>query len=149
MENLGVVAIRGRGKGSPVDDRIGIEVYKYVDGSYELSEEYKFDPYDGSGVNVIPAAADLDGDGYDELIYSTEFWVGDPHPENSELGILKFDGENFELVKSYEINLRGMLFASQKVGDVDNDGRYEIVVPAYANPTETPTPVLYIINPRF
>ena len=73
----------------------------------------------------------------------------DPHPENSEAGILRFDGENSELVKRYTVNLRGIYYSSQKTGDVDNDGRYDIVVPAYTNPTETPTPVLYIINPRF
>jgi hypothetical protein len=81
----------------------------------------RFDPFDGTtGASV--AAADLGEDGIDELLF------GSPPGVVPEVRIHRADGS---LIKSFPVFDKGMLRGVDvEAGDVDGDGRVEIVVAA-------------------
>ena len=106
--------------------------------------EYKYTaPYADSETLILPAACDIDKDGNDEIVF-VNVYVGDPHPENSKLTVLKYSEGSIDKMKDYEIPLINIHRSIPQCGDIDGDDMEEIIIPAVGSSS----PDLYVIKPQ-
>lgn len=84
-------------------------------------------PYNTGGVNEhsAPALKDLDGDGRDEIIITS--WNRDTDLD-AKLHVLKFTGTGVINFPNFPISYEKASESSPVVADIDNNGRYEIIV---------------------
>lgn len=84
-------------------------------------------PYNTGGLNEhsAPALKDLDGDGKDEIIITSRDRDTDM---DAKLHILKFNGSNVVNYPNFPIGYTKGSESSPVIADIDNDGRYEIIV---------------------
>ena len=110
------VVIVGAGKGGGPH----VKLYSTQNGQ-ELSAFYAFSQTFGGGVNL--AAADLNNDGYSEIVAGAGVGGG---PE-----VRVFSGQNFSVIKSfmaYELNFSGGVYVA--AGDLGSDNTQEIITGA-------------------
>lgn len=101
-------------------------VFSYINGNYSPIWEFRFSYDEPSGHETTIYVGDVDSDGENELIISNSI----PHDIKSggKLRIFEYQGSNtWKEVWSELIN-ESIVPGAIKVGDVDNDGKNEMVV---------------------
>ncbi|UCE72943.1 MAG: PQQ-like beta-propeller repeat protein, partial [Methanomassiliicoccales archaeon] len=95
-----------------VDNHALIRIYEARTGSLELEVDV------GHGVEATPVLADVDGDGYDEIILFTVGW-----PEDiGDVVVLNHDGSDL-----WRSSVHTFFYTSPTILDIDGDGLVDII----------------------